>query len=1008
MEELDQYPRADSNAVSSLFPYEQPYPQQVALMNALLQGIRPSSNDDDNEDGDDGEAQLQQRRKPHKTRILCLESPTGTGKSLSLACASFSWLDYHQQKQQRRRSQQQQKEVSTPATTTNTTASSSSSIWKSLSEEEQEEETAKLEQQRQEQLSQVLFEIREQYQNNPTLNNPKERRIHVLRQAITQAKVQAKKQQRLLMRENKRRKLQQKQEPLKLQYDTDDDDENDEQKRQRPPQPQSGSPEWLLASQTSSTNKKNEQQRQLPFQIIYAARTHSQLAQFVSEVRKTKGKWSRSAKIVTLGSRSQGLCGYLSSSSQSGRKSLKTETQWTEACNEARQTKSCTYYCKNKSSVATLAIHSLAAPSDIEDWKEFGTQTKTCSYYASRQAVPNADLICLPYQMLVSSKTRESIGLTLHRNQVVLVDEAHNLPQAIASTESCKLSFKTLEDALYQVQTYTTKYIDRLSSRHLRLLGQLKLLVKGFIKSICEPKNKRKNVNDDDNDETTSKKQLWSSSEYLCEYRLENINLFPILSYMKDEQLSRKLLGFLPPSQEDEEKKDDNNNGSSSTFTTKENNGTSETKKKKTVKPTISPMSSIEFLLNTLNYDNADGKLLTVIGQRLEYVVLNPGVHAEDDLFTKPFGKCFLCACSCALLGYLRAQHSSDFFPFLFDGTISAVALVGGTLQPMQVLMQELIPALADDAQLAQDQLQGIHRRTPNGDSPATAAAVAVNSASLSSITMNNRLHWNTSQTLGVFSCGHVVDNSHVLLQAVNRVDGVPMEIKYGTRETPPVCCAIGKTLVLLCHAVPRGGVVVFFPSYNYLNFLVDYWKQSGHWKQLQEANTLVVSEPKNSKDVDKTLTRYSQAASGGDSSKGGQTTKSTTALLLSVVGGKLSEGINFANDMCRCVVVVGLPFADRSDPLLQEKLKLVSNPSQFYRSMCMRAVNQSVGRAIRHAKDYASIVLLDARYSRDEAIARGLPTWLTDSTPEWRLQNGDLNCIVPKVQSFLETMNLK
>lgn len=41
-----------------------------------------------------------------------------------------------------------------------------------------------------------------------------------------------------------------------------------------------------------------------------------------------------------------------------------------------------------------------------------------------------------------------------------------------------------------------------------------------------------------------------------------------------------------------------------------------------------------------------------------------------------------------------------------------------------------------------------------------------------------------------------------------------------------------------------------------------------------------------------------------------------------------------------------------------------------------MKAVNQSIGRSIRHARDYASIVLVDQRYARSN-VRDKLPDWI-------------------------------
>lgn len=86
---------------------------------------------------------------------------------------------------------------------------------------------------------------------------------------------------------------------------------------------------------------------------------------------------------------------------------------------------------------------------------------------------------------------------------------------------------------------------------------------------------------------------------------------------------------------------------------------------------------------------------------------------------------------------------------------------------------------------------------------------------------------------------------------------------------------------------------------------------------------------------------------------------------MFAVIGAKLSEGLNFADDLARAVVIVGLPFPNLGSPELRERMKYVKMledkrlagsadkskresgkdaAAELYENLCMNAVNQSIG----------------------------------------------------------------
>ena len=84
--------------------------------------------------------------------------------------------------------------------------------------------------------------------------------------------------------------------------------------------------------------------------------------------------------------------------------------------------------------------------------------------------------------------------------------------------------------------------------------------------------------------------------------------------------------------------------------------------------------------------------------------------------------------------------------------------------------------------------------------------------------------------------------------------------------------------------------------------------------------------------------------------------------MLFAVIGAKLSEGLNFADDLARGVAIIGLPFANLGSPELRERLEYVKRleakqngpkpgkkdaAAELYENMCMNAVNQSIGKQL-------------------------------------------------------------
>ena len=114
-------------------------------------------------------------------------------------------------------------------------------------------------------------------------------------------------------------------------------------------------------------------------------------------------------------------------------------------------------------------------------------------------------------------------------------------------------------------------------------------------------------------------------------------------------------------------------------------------------------------------------------------------------------------------------------------------------------------------------------------------------------------------------------------------------------------------------------------------------------------------------------------------------------ALLVAVFRGKVSEGIDFKDDMARAVVAVGIPFPQALDPKVTFKKRYNTERAraqgdcmtgdEWYEATAYRALNQALGRCIRHPRDWGAVLLVDSRWGVGARHAY-LPRWLRDRHP--------------------------
>jgi len=740
--------------------------------------------------------------------------------------------------------------------------------------------------------------------------------------------------------------------------DSDDDDDNDVEENPAVLAAKRAKDEAerksLFGEDGEAMGIGEEEEEETP-KIILCSRTHSQLVQFVQEIKKTSFK--DRIRCVSLGSR-KNLCVNpevlklgstqrindqcldllqgkgmsslsISSKDDKGNKKKVTATNTSSSSSlsssssssskqkrgrQKRKSKAASSKCPflDPTTQIVFTDHVVTQLRDMEELHELGKNLHTCSYYGSRASVASAHLVTMPYTSLLHKATRQSLGVKVKGN-VIVIDEAHNLIESINQVHSVHLPFTIVRQALSQLSQYLERYRMRLKGQNViqiqkilnlmsRLLnamspngkqngGRVSSKKKGLHNKSIEtseslvPRGSPSSEDPEKMEIETSREQkvrnngpppvtltspttsvaaagatpatksaesvpisskLVTVNDFMFECQLDNINLFKLTSYIADSDIVKKLNGFTEWFEEETSQVVISSPSPSLSSATPS-------------APSSSPSSAASPSASSSHVDPSVLPNQQQPGTEGKKAEAEQAPQRSSHISALAIVRDFLTAVSNQnrdgrillqtgpspkdrYVKYLMLNPSVNFQEILSEAR--AVLLLGGTMQPFNHFVEQLF-----------------------SDLPA------------------EKLH--------TFACGHVVSKENVLAVSLPcGPTGKKFNFTFQHRYAPAMLKDLGSVIVNVCKIVPDG-VVLFFPSYKYEEEVCKFWQEHGYLDKIRTKKRFF--RELRGASVEETLGEYTECILNGVRSP-----NQTGALVTCVVGGKMSEGINFSNGLAR------------------------------------------------------------------------------------------------------------
>nr|PVC53634.1 helicase [Theileria orientalis] len=684
--------------------------------------------------------------------------------------------------------------------------------------------------------------------------------------------------------------------------------------------------------------------------IIYTSRTHSQLKQVISEVRKSsycKEFHQKGLKAALLASRDL-LCINPAKGNLSG-------DHLNNFCRLLVQNRKCIYYnsLRGSKNNEEAQFNELV---DIEDMVKMGKRGTFCPYFAVKDAQENADLILVPYNYLLSPSVRDAMDLKT-KNSIVIIDEAHNVESVAEEASSFFVKQTDLAKFIEALKRFATFHKDSLMSNEKEKVEEVNINFTALSKlGICLAKTDEFLTNvtlidsRDPRNQKMSRDQIgmrWSvkeiarqhvvySANHVVKHLYNNLDYKSLKEARVDDAIAQVVTlltkGFLDSEAIDVSFLDHYDNK------TLREDVLTFVQMKKFVSSILSqelfdfPEYYDVIITNDEKYENPKRRRSiesNVFGWNRKFKSRDQEEeeeHSERSYEVTP--KIMNFACLQPIPTFIRIKREG----------LRSLILTSGTLGPLDVLERHIGGNyLKFEIKLQND---------------------------------------------------HVIDPKRVWAGVVTGNDEDPniLSSAYNKRGDLNYITALGRALYGFIKSVPSG-VLVFFGSYMVMNNTLSCWKRLGLYSKMEMEKSIFVENrpPGFVRDNDiipestqALFTRYKDNIDSGRAS-----------MFFAICRGRMAEGIDFSDDYCRGIFLCGIPYPSRYEDTTALKMDYLDKLSvatgenlnlshEWYTTQAIKAINQAIGRSIRHIEDYGAIMLADYRF-RFPPVKTSISKWVLD-----------------------------